>query len=102
MIRNSFKLTALAAGAALGAATTFSCSKGSNPNAGDVELALVLPGGATISTVNYTILSSTSAQLAAGSINVSDPNATISLDITLPAGTGDTVALSATTSTGTP
>ena len=104
MRRNSLKLTALAAMALAGGAVGLNCSKSSNPDSGDVKLAVVLPSGSTLTTVNYKILSSTSAQLAAGSFNVSDPHATVSLDIVVPvtpAGNpGDTVNLTATSSTG--
>ncbi len=104
MRRNSLKLTALAAMALAGGAVGLNCSKSGNPNSGDVKLAVVLPSGSTLTTINYKILSSTSAQLAGGSFNVSDPHATVSLDIVVPvtpAGNpGDTVNLTATSSTG--
>ena len=104
-MRNSVKLSAFAAVALMGGAIGLNCSKGSNPTSGDVKLAVVLPSGTTITTVNYQILSSTSAQLAAGSFNVSDPHATVSLDIVVPVtatgDAGDTVKLTATTD-GTP
>jgi hypothetical protein len=102
MIRNSAKLTAFAAVALLGGAVGMNCSKTTNPNdPGTAKLALII-GGATVSSVAYTVLSGATppVTLASGTINVSDPNATVSLDITLPPGTGDTVSLSATTSTG--
>src|SRR5450631_3700371 len=105
MRRNSLKLTALAAMALAGGAVGLNCSKGSNPNSGDVKLAVVLPSGATISTVTYSVKNSSSTTIAGpGTFTVTDPNATISLDIVVPvtpAGdAGDTVTLSATTSTG--
>ena len=104
MRRNSLKLTALAAMALAGGAVGMNCSKSSNPNSGDVKLAVVLPSGATLTTINYKILSSSSAQLAAGSFNVSDPHATVSLDIVVPVtptgNAGDTVNLTATSSSG--
>lgn len=102
MIRNSAKLTALAAVALLGGAVATSCSKTTNPtNVGTAQLALII-GGATVNSVAYTVLSSTNATLASGTIDVSDPNATISVDLSLPAGTGDIVKLTATTSTNLP
>src|SRR5450432_444288 len=102
MIRNSAKLTALAAVALLGGAVVTSCSKTTNPtDVGTAKLALIIDG-ATVSSVAYTVLSSTNATLASGTINVSDPNATLSLDLNLPAGTGDIVKLTATTSTNLP
>ena len=104
MRRNSLKLTAFAAVALVGGAAGMNCSKSSNPNSGDVKLAVVLPSGSTITVVNYRIQSSSSAQLAAGSFNVSDPRATVSLDIVVPVtptgDAGDTVNLTATTSAG--
>jgi hypothetical protein len=104
MRRNSLKLTALAAMAFAGGAVGLNCSKSSNPNSGDVKLAVVLPSGAKLTTINYKILSSSSAQLAGGSFDVSDPNATVSLDIVVPVtptgDAGDTVNLTATSSTG--
>ena len=104
MRRNSLKLTAFAAVALVGGAAGMNCSKSSNPNSGDVKLAVVLPSGSSITLVNYRILSSTNAQLAGGSFDVSDPNATVSLDIVVPVtptgNPGDTVNLTATTSTG--
>jgi hypothetical protein len=98
MIRNSAKLTALAAVALLGGAVGINCSRGNGPDVGTARLALVIDG-ATVSSVSYTVLSSSSATLASGTINVSDPNATVSLDLSLPPGTADVVKLTATTST---
>ena len=44
----------------------------------DVKLAVVLPGGVTISSVTYTVLSSSNATIAGpGTFSVTDPNATI-------------------------
>jgi hypothetical protein len=104
MIRNSAKLTALAAVALLGGAVVTSCSKTTNPtDTGTAKLALIIDD-ATVSSVAYTVLSGATppATLASGTINVSDPNATLSIDISLPPGTGDVVNLTATTSTGLP
>ena len=54
MIRNSTKLTAIAAVALLGGATALNCSKASSPSAiGDVKLAFALPDGLTIKQVSY-------------------------------------------------
>jgi hypothetical protein len=104
MIRNSAKLTALAAVALLSGAVAMSCSKTTNPtDVGTAKLALLIDG-ATVNSVSYTVLSGATppTTLLTGTINVSDPNATLSLDVSLPPGTGDTVALTATTSTGLP
>ncbi len=107
MRRNSAKFTALAACALIGGAVLgLNCSKSSNPNtSGDVKLAVVLPSGATISSVTYAVKNSSSATIAGpGTFTVTDPNATISLDIVVPVtptgDAGDTVTLSAMTSTG--
>ena len=101
MIRHSTKLTAIAAVALLSGATALNCSKGSSPSSlGDVKLAFSLPDGLTINSVSYQVLSSSSATLLQGSINTSDKNATVSLDLALPASTGDTIKLTATTTSG--
>ena len=83
-----------------------SCSRrGGTSSSGDVKLAVVLPGGVTISNVTYTVLSSSNATIAGpGTFRVTNPNASISLDIVVPvtpAGdAGDEVQLSATDSLG--
>ncbi len=82
------------------------CTQGGGPGPGEVRVAFVLPDGATITTVGYQVLSSTGATLAGpGTFDVSDPRATITLGIVVPAtpagDPGDTVKLSATTSDGT-
>jgi hypothetical protein len=104
MRRNSVKLSALLACALVGGALGLNCSKSSNPSSGDVQLALVLPDGSTVTSVSYQVKSSSNAVLASGTINVSDPNAKISLDVVLPVtptgDPGDTVSLTATSSTG--
>jgi hypothetical protein len=106
MRRNSLKLTALAAFALVGGgALGMNCSKSSNPGtSGDVQLALILPDGSTVTSVTYTVNSSSNAVLASGTINVSDPNAKLSLDLVLPVtpsgDPGDKITLSATSSIG--
>ncbi len=76
------------------------CSDVSSPDLVTTRLALTLPEGSTIASVAYTVLSSTSATIAAGNIAVSDTNAVLSLDLVLGPGMGDVVELLATTSTG--
>jgi hypothetical protein len=94
-------MTALAAVALLGGAVGLNCSKSSNPSSpsGDVQLAVVLPSGATISTVSYAILNSGGGTITSGSFTVTDPHATVSLDMVVPvtpAGdAGDKVTLTA-------
>ncbi len=101
MRRNSVKLTAFAAVALVGGAVGLNCSKSSNPNGGDVKLAIVLPSGATISQVTYLIKNSSGGTIAGPTnFSVTDPNAKISLDIvvpvTPPGDAGDTITLTAT------
>jgi hypothetical protein len=106
MRRNSFKLAALAGLALVGGAVGVNCSNGSNPKTGgDIKLAVVLPGGVHIDTISYKVQNSANATIAGpGSFSVTDPNATISLDIVVPVtptgDAGDTVVLTATDSLG--
>jgi hypothetical protein len=103
MIRNSAKLTALAAVALIGGAAGINCSKTTSPDSGDVKIAFAIPDGTTISLVNYSITSTPGGAGPSGSFNTSDKNATASFDIALPptaAGVTDTVTLTATTSAG--
>jgi hypothetical protein len=67
---------------------------------GHVNLAFVLPGGTTVSSVAWKVFSSTSAVLASGIINTTNPNSTPTVIVGLPAGTGDTVTMTTTTSNG--
>ena len=69
---------------------------------GSVGLAISLPSGATVSTVHYSVKNSVGAEVRAGDITTNDPGATVSVVIGgVPAGTGYTVALTATASDGT-
>jgi hypothetical protein len=79
------------------------CGNSDAPVAPDVttsHLALSLPSGLTISSVDYRVLSSAQTTLAAGTIEVSSPGATVSLDLVLAPAIGDVVDLSAETSAG--
>jgi hypothetical protein len=67
---------------------------------GHVNIAFVLPGGAVVSSVAWKVFSSTSAVLASGTINTTNPNSTPTVIVGLPAGTGDTVTMTTTTSNG--
>jgi hypothetical protein len=100
MTRTSAKMTTLLAGAALliGAAAVNCSRSGSSDSIGTMHLALTLPNGTTVSSVSWQIMSSGGAVIRSGTINTSDQNATPSVDTSCPAGTGDTVTLSATTS----
>ncbi|HLK90857.1 MAG TPA: hypothetical protein VKZ18_13250, partial [Polyangia bacterium] len=84
------------------------CAKETAPRvAGDIQLALVLPDGATLTTVTYEVTNSAGHAIAGpATLVVSDPHATLTLDIVVPAtppgDPGDSVFLTATTSAGTP
>ncbi|MES1207010.1 MAG: hypothetical protein ABUS79_13820, partial [Pseudomonadota bacterium] len=98
------KAALIAAGILIAGALAASCSRGGGPVAssdvGTVKLALVTPGGFTINSVNYQLLTSTSAVLSSGTINVSNPGATVSFDLVVPPGSGYTVHLSAVSTSG--
>jgi hypothetical protein len=104
MIRNSLKLTALAAVALVGGAVGLNCSKGSGTDSGSLKIAFAVPPGDSINSVTYKITATSSGTtLVAGTINTSDPNSTPSLDVALQptaAGATDTVLLTATTANG--
>jgi len=95
----------LLATVALGVGVAGGCSNvadsgGASSDAFTSRLALVLPAGSNISSVSYLVLSSADVTLARGTIDVSRPGATLSLDLVLAPGIGDVVELEATTSTG--
>lgn len=69
---------------------------------GHVAVALVIPGGSTISSVSWSIKSSVGQSLASGTTNTSRAGASVSLAVGLPAGQGDTVTMTATTNAGIP
>jgi hypothetical protein len=73
---------------------------GSSGDVGQVVLALNIPDGATISSVAWTVKSSSTQVLASGTTNTSRSGATASFAVGLAAGTGDVVTMTATTSTG--
>ena len=66
---------------------------------GELRLALSAPGGYTINSVGYTVNQGATILLS-GTFDVSDPNATPSLDIVLPPSIGDTITLKATATNG--
>jgi hypothetical protein len=103
MNRISARLSGLlAAGALCTGVLAANCSKNTDhSDVGTMKLALTLPSGATVNSVHWEIDSSTGAVLRSGTINTSDKNATPSVDTSCPAGTGDRVTLTATTSDGT-
>ena len=73
---------------------------GSSADEGQVVLALTIPGGATISSVSWTVKSSSNQLLASGTTNTSRSGATASFAVGLVAGTGYVVTMTATTSAG--
>jgi hypothetical protein len=73
---------------------------GSSGDVGQVVLALNIPDGATISSVAWTVKSSSNQVLASGTTNTSRSGATASFAVGLAAGTGDVVTMTATTSAG--
>ena len=58
------------------------------------------PDGQTISSVNYTVTNATGAVVVSDVLNVSSPCATASVEISLRAGAGYSIAMTATTSGG--
>src|SRR5580704_14299516 len=67
---------------------------------GQVVLALVVPGGATILEISWTVTSSTGQILASGTTDTSRAGTTASVAVSLAAGTGDVVTMTATTGGG--
>jgi hypothetical protein len=82
-----------------GSAVLAGCGQGmDNNNYGQLSVALALPGGVTVNSVAWRVLSSTNAVLASGTTNTSNPSSTPSVNVSIPPGTGDTVVMTATTS----
>jgi hypothetical protein len=77
------------------------CSPSGNAEGptGEVELALSLPDGTSVTSVSWKILSASNATLVSGTLNTSGSQRP-SFIASLVAGTGDTVSMDATTSTG--
>lgn len=69
---------------------------------GHVAIALVIPGGGTISSVSWAVKSSAQQVLASGTTNTSRAGASVSVAVGVPPGTGDVVAMNATTNAGVP
>jgi len=85
----------------MGGAMAVNCSKSSD-NGGVIHIALnITPGGPAVNSVHWQIMSSTNTLIKQGDINTSDLNATPSVDTSCPAGSGDTVVLTATATDGT-
>jgi len=105
MIRSTArKVTFLAAAALCTGALAVNCSKGSSvpkSDVGSVGLELSLPGGGVVSTVHYSLRTSTMTEIRQGDISVLDSGATVSIVLGgIPAGTGYTVVLSAMANDG--
>jgi hypothetical protein len=76
-----------------------------DPSAGgpagvQASVALSFPGDMNVSTVSYEIDSSLGVVVAQGTIDLHDPQASLSAVVSLPPGSGYTVSLSATTQAG--
>jgi hypothetical protein len=98
-VLNRVALSAALAGAVLFGAA--SCSDGNAPPpATTARIALVLPQGSTLGWIAYKVFSSTGVVLLAGGESLTDPNATLSVVLKLPAGEGEVVEMSAATSLG--
>jgi hypothetical protein len=77
-------------------------TKDAPANAGDVgnvQVALSLPDGSSITSVAWKVLSASNAVLASGTLNTTGPR-TPSFISSMPPGTGDTLNMTAMTSTG--
>src|SRR5947209_7201693 len=67
------------------------------PPQGLVTVALVIPGGATISSVSWAVKSASQQVVASGTANTSRTGATVSLAVGVPPGNADVVTMMATT-----
>jgi len=85
----------------LGSVLALNCEgSGSSGGVGEIHLALSLPNGMSISSVNWQVLSSMGMTIIQGTINTSDPNLPPSVITGIPTGVNDTVSMSAMTNTG--
>jgi collagen type VII alpha len=95
-VRNLLALTALSAAVAFGA-----CSKSSEPtDHGSLNVALAVPGGYTVNSVSYTVNATGGAVITTGTVDVSAAGSSLSFFLELPPGTGDTITLTATSTSG--
>jgi hypothetical protein len=105
-MRNSAKLTGLVALVAIGGAIGVNCSSNKGGSDGTVKIAVVNAQSEGVLSVNYLIHAGTPVPPGpvipdvTGVINVSDPNATPSVDHSFPASNGDVVTLTATATGG--
>src|SRR5450432_468390 len=87
----------------LGALLTLGCGKDKPPSdqdVGEVHLALTLPDGTSINSVDWKVLSSSSSVVAMGMLDTTGTRSP-SFISSLPTGTGYTVSMTATTATNT-
>jgi hypothetical protein len=95
-VRKLLALTALSAAVALGA-----CSKSNEPtDHGSLNVALVVPGGYTVNSVSYTVNATGGAVITTGTVDVGAAGSSLSFFLELPPGTGDTITLTATSTSG--
>lgn len=71
-----------------------------DPQTVSIRAALTFPVGSNISSVTYAVMSAAGATLQTATIAISDPNAALALNLTLPPGMSDIVELAATTDSG--
>jgi hypothetical protein len=64
-------------------------------------MAISLPDGTSIQAIDWVLKSSTGATIEMGTINTTSPKVTASLATDIPAGMGDTITMSGTTTAGT-
>jgi hypothetical protein len=94
----------LLAGVLLAAVLQGGCGAQPGDTRGQVVLALSLPGGVTIASVDWKVFSAASptVAVASGTINTSNGSATASVNLSLAQGGGYTVSMTTTTSEGAP
>lgn len=101
MSRNAYKRSRLliavslvvGVSAVIAAAAAHSSREG-RAKSGDeetVSLGLRLPSGSTVRSLGYVVRSARGETLSSGSVKVTDPEAPLSVDVSLPPGAGDTV-----------
>jgi hypothetical protein len=85
----------------LGALLSLNCAGAKVPEGdlGQMRFALVLPDGESVSSVSWKVLSATNAVVASGTLNTTGSRE-ISFISSMPPGAGDTIEMTATTSTG--
>jgi hypothetical protein len=92
-------IASIAAAALAGA--LLGCADSPRTSPDPTTVAFALPNGWNVRDVRYLVLSSAGATLASGRADVSDPQATLSLQLSLPLGSGDVLELTVAASSGT-